>query len=138
MKKLALSIALFVSALACSSHARAQLSMAWHTMDGGGGTSSGATLSISGTIGQPDGSGPTLVGTATNVDGGFWPGFTIAPPCPADFNDDGAVDFFDYDAFVVCFEGGACPPGKSADFDNDTAIDFFDYDAFVVAFELGC
>ncbi len=58
--------------------------------------------------------------------------------CPADFNSDGAVDFFDYDDFVVCFEGGACPPGKTADFNNDTAVDFFDYDDFVVAFEAGC
>ncbi|MEK6703849.1 MAG: hypothetical protein AABZ53_16440 [Planctomycetota bacterium] len=62
-----------------------------------------------------------------------------APPaCSADFDGDGTVDFFDYDALVNCFEGLACPPGKSADFDGDGAIDFFDYDAFVVAFETGC
>ncbi|MEK6701551.1 MAG: GC-type dockerin domain-anchored protein [Planctomycetota bacterium] len=54
--------------------------------------------------------------------------------CRADFNGDGAIDFFDYDAFVVAFEAGA--PG--ADFDGDGAIDFFDYDAFVRAFEAGC
>ncbi|MEK6701002.1 MAG: hypothetical protein AABZ53_01985 [Planctomycetota bacterium] len=58
--------------------------------------------------------------------------------CSADFDGDGTVDFFDYDAFVVCFEGGACPPGKTADFDGDGTVDFFDYDAFVVAFEGGC
>ncbi|MEK6703396.1 MAG: TIGR03790 family protein, partial [Planctomycetota bacterium] len=58
--------------------------------------------------------------------------------CPADFNSDGAVDFFDYDDFVQCFEGSSCPPGQSADFDGDGSIDFFDYDAFVEAFELGC
>ncbi len=62
----------------------------------------------------------------------------IAMLCPGDFNSDGAVDFFDYDDFVTCFEGGACPPGRTADFNNDTAIDFFDYDDFVVAFEAGC
>ncbi|MEK6703218.1 MAG: hypothetical protein AABZ53_13210 [Planctomycetota bacterium] len=60
------------------------------------------------------------------------------PPCPADFDADGTVDFFDYDAFVVCFSGEACPPGKTADFDADGTVDFFDYDAFVVAFEAGC
>ncbi|MEK6702944.1 MAG: hypothetical protein AABZ53_11815 [Planctomycetota bacterium] len=60
------------------------------------------------------------------------------PPCPADFNQDGAVDFFDYDEFVTCFEGLACPPGVTADFNNDTAVDFFDYDEFVVAFETPC
>ncbi|MEK6700764.1 MAG: hypothetical protein AABZ53_00745 [Planctomycetota bacterium] len=59
-------------------------------------------------------------------------------PCPADFNCDGAVDFFDYDDFVVCFEGGACPAGTTADFDGDSTVDFFDYDAFVVAFETPC
>lgn len=58
--------------------------------------------------------------------------------CPADFDGDGTPDFFDYDAFVVCFEGGSCPPGKTADFDGDGTVDFFDYDAFVVAFEAGC
>ncbi len=63
--------------------------------------------------------------------------FTIGQ-CPADFNSDGAVDFFDYDEFVQCFEGGTCPPGKTADFNNDTAVDFFDYDQFVQAYELGC
>ncbi|MEK6702523.1 MAG: hypothetical protein AABZ53_09685, partial [Planctomycetota bacterium] len=60
------------------------------------------------------------------------------PACAADFDADGSVDFFDYDAFVNCFEGLACPPGKTADFDGDAAVDFFDYDAFVIAFEAGC
>ncbi|MEK6702391.1 MAG: hypothetical protein AABZ53_09020 [Planctomycetota bacterium] len=59
-------------------------------------------------------------------------------PCPADFDGDGTLDFFDYDAFVICFEGGACPPGQTADYDADGTVDFFDYDAFVVAFEAGC
>ncbi len=58
--------------------------------------------------------------------------------CGADFDGDGTVDFFDYDAFVRCFEGGTCPPGKTADFDGDGSVDFFDYDAFVVEFEAGC
>ncbi len=71
----------------------------------------------------------------------FWDDITFAqvvPGCPADFNGDTAVDFFDYDDFVTCFEGGACPPGKTADFNNDTAVDFFDYDDFVNAFETPC
>lgn len=58
--------------------------------------------------------------------------------CVGDFDCDGTVDFFDYDAFVTCFEGGACPPGKTADVDGDGAVDFFDYDAFVRAFESPC
>jgi hypothetical protein len=58
--------------------------------------------------------------------------------CPADFNGDGFLDFFDYDDYVNCFETGACPPGRTADFNGDGFADFFDYDAFVTAFEQGC
>ncbi len=57
--------------------------------------------------------------------------------CEADFNRDGFLDFFDFDDFVVCFEGGACPPDRSADFNGDGFADFFDYDDFVIAFEAG-
>ena len=58
--------------------------------------------------------------------------------CPADFNGDGFVDFFDYDDFVTCFEGGECPLGRNADMNFDGFVDFFDFDDFVAAFELGC
>ncbi len=58
----------------------------------------------------------------------------ISSGCPADFNNDGAVDFFDYDDFVFAFELGL----PTADFNHDSAIDFFDYDEFVIAFEIGC
>ncbi len=73
----------------------------------------------------------------------YWDDVTYAqvpptPDCPADFNDDGFLDFFDFDDFVVCFEGGACPPGKSGDYNGDGFADFFDYDDFVVDFETGC
>jgi len=63
--------------------------------------------------------------------------FTLAG-CPADFNRDGFLDGFDYDAFVQCFEAGPCPQGQTADFNNDTFTDGFDYDDFVTAFEQGC
>jgi hypothetical protein len=58
--------------------------------------------------------------------------------CPADINGDGFLDFFDYDAYVACFEGLGCPPGETADFNGDGFVDFFDYDDFVAAFEMGC
>jgi hypothetical protein len=69
--------------------------------------------------------------------GGFW-GVETLGVCPADYNEDGSVDFFDYDDFVMCFEGSACPPGRTADFNKDGDIDFFDYDDFVIAFDAGC
>jgi predicted outer membrane repeat protein len=81
----------------------------------------------------------TGLGTAPIVDVGAFeaPG---VPDCPADFNGDGFLDFFDYDDFVACFEGGTCPGNDpyAADFNNDAFIDFFDYDEFALAFEVGC
>ncbi len=63
---------------------------------------------------------------------------TRAALCPADFNRDGFIDFFDYADFVVCFETGTCPAGGTADFNGDGFVDFFDYGDFVAAFETGC
>jgi hypothetical protein len=54
--------------------------------------------------------------------------------CPADFNCDGFVDFFDFDEFVLAFESGT----PAADFNSDGFVDFFDFDDFVLAFETGC
>jgi len=52
--------------------ARAQsYSINWYTVDGGGGTSTGGVYSVSGTIGQPDASGP-MSGGNYSVTGGFW------------------------------------------------------------------
>ncbi|MEK6701668.1 MAG: hypothetical protein AABZ53_05355 [Planctomycetota bacterium] len=94
-----------------------------------------ATLTLTGTQATDAGSYDCVVtsacGTATS-------GAAMLTVCAADFDCDGTVDFFDYDAFVMCFEGLACPPDKTADFDQDGSVDFFDYDAFVVAFETPC
>ena len=63
---------------------------------------------------------------------------TSTPVCPADFNRDCFVDFFDYSDYVTCFEGDGCPAGRSADYNGDGFADFFDYADFVAAFEVGC
>lgn len=62
----------------------------------------------------------------------------LEEPCDSDFNGDGFTDLFDYDQFVECFEGGACPPGRTADFNGDGFTDFFDFDTFAAAFEGVC
>jgi len=51
--------------------ALAQYTISWHTIDGGGGTSTGGVYSVSGTIGQPDAGGPMTNGQYA-VTGGFW------------------------------------------------------------------
>ncbi|HXJ72420.1 MAG TPA: hypothetical protein VNM37_06190, partial [Candidatus Dormibacteraeota bacterium] len=50
---------------------RAQFSIDWFTIDGGGGTSTGGVYSVSGTIGQPD-AGLTMSGGNFSLTGGFW------------------------------------------------------------------
>ena len=54
--------------------------------------------------------------------------------CPADFNGDGQVDFFDYLDFIEAFAA----EDPSADFNGDGQIDFFDYLDFIAAFVEGC
>ncbi len=54
--------------------------------------------------------------------------------CPADFNRDGDIDFFDYLDFVDAFSSWA----PMADFNSDGDVDFFDYLDFVDRFSSGC
>ena len=54
-----------------------------HTVDGGGGTSSGGNFEIQGTIGQPDADPlQPSTGGGFEVTGGFWPGLAPASPQP--------------------------------------------------------
>ena len=63
---------LFLSFLLAASAARAQqYSVDWYKVAGGGGTSTGGTYQVSGTIGQPDASG-AMSGGNFSVTGGFW------------------------------------------------------------------
>jgi hypothetical protein len=48
-----------------------QYSIDWYKIAGGGGTSTGGTYQVSGTIGQPDASG-AMTGGNYSVTGGFW------------------------------------------------------------------
>jgi hypothetical protein len=75
-----------------------------------------------------------IVAAGLDNDPRVWEMAFPSPRCPADFNGDDFVDFFDYDAFVASFERA----GERADFNRDCFLDFFDYDAFVEAFETGC
>ncbi|MDX2146876.1 MAG: hypothetical protein SFZ23_05090 [Planctomycetota bacterium] len=55
-------------------------------------------------------------------------------PCPADFNSDGQVDFFDFLDFAAAFASD----DPAADFDQSGQVDFFDYLDFAEEFDLGC
>jgi hypothetical protein len=59
------------TALLLTGSADAQYSIEWHTIDGGGGTSTGGVYSVSATIGQPD-AGAVMSGGNYTLQGGFW------------------------------------------------------------------
>ena len=91
-----------------ASAAHAQVDLTWNTIDGGGGTSSAGTLSLSMTIGQPD-AGSMASGVFT-LDGGFWTG---AP------------------GFAACYancDGSTTPPILNAN----------DFQCFLNAYAAGC
>ena len=48
-----------------------QYSIDWYKIAGGGGTSTGATYQVSGTVGQPD-AGGAMTGGNYSLTGGFW------------------------------------------------------------------
>ena len=95
--------------------------LSWHTIDGGGGTSTGGDLSLSGTIGQPDASAMTS-GAFTLV-GGFWAVSGGASKfCPQDISPgsgDGIIGPADLAELLASW--GQCP-GCPADFDQTGAV----------------
>ena len=69
-----------VALLVLASVAQAQFSIDWHTIDGGGGMSSGGSFSLNGTIGQPDANARPMTGGAFSLTGGFWTLFAVQTP----------------------------------------------------------
>jgi hypothetical protein len=51
----------------------------WYKVSGGGGTSTGGTYQVSGTIGQPDASG-AMTGGSYSLTGGFWSLYAVQTP----------------------------------------------------------
>ncbi len=97
-----------------------------HTIDGGGAMfSAGGEYELSGTIGQPDASGPMTSGEY-ELTGGFW--FALAP---GDCNEDGGVNLFDYDSFEACLsgpDGGPLSPECACfDIDGNGTVDMLDF-----------
>ena len=73
LDKRLLLLGLALVLLATSALAEAQtFSLTWWTVDGGGGTSTSASYSLRGGIGQPDAG--VLDGGVYILGGGFWPG----------------------------------------------------------------
>lgn len=67
MKKSLLFLGLLIPTISFAQN----YSIDWYEIAGGGGTSTGATYQVTGTIGQPDASG-AMTGGSYSLTGGFW------------------------------------------------------------------
>ena len=95
----------------------------WNTIDSGGGTISGGSYTLTGTIGQPDATYSD--GGRYELLGGFWPG---GPVC--------IVDFHDFARFAQYWlQGGS---GLPADLYQDDTIDEKDLREFVAQWLYEC
>jgi hypothetical protein len=65
-------VALLAGSWALGASAASHWTIPWHTVDGGGGTSTGGGYSLAGTVGQHD-AGPMSAGEYV-LAGGFWGG----------------------------------------------------------------
>lgn len=126
-------------ALALPAHA--QLAIDFYTIDGGGGTSSGGSYTISGTIGQPDASTTVLSGGSYELRGGFWHA-AVPEPCTADWNGNNIVNTSDFVAYLNDFN--AVQGGGSFTYnDPDIAppigvLNTADFVAYLNAYNTGC
>ena len=91
---------------------------------------------------RPSDGGPSeYFGSSVAIENGFAVGGSIlfgpgsayvfsvpTPPCPADLNDDGAIDFFDISQFLT----------DQIDWNEDTVFDFFDISGYLTAYSTGC
>ena len=131
-----LSATITVLALAAGSLAVAvggPFEINWHTMDGGGGTSSGGSFELSGTIGQAD-AGAAMTGGSYAVSGGFWAGGEAASSCLADLNGDGTVDAADLATMLGAWGSN---PGSPADLDDNGDVNAADLAILLGAWQHG-
>lgn len=99
-----------------------------YTIGSGGGTSTGGTYTLSGTIGEISASNQVLAGGAYTLRGGFW-ALPTAPDYTYDVNGDGFIT--PADAVFVVNRIGQAPTGENApaDIDRDGDIDEDDANA---------
>jgi hypothetical protein len=115
-----------------------QLQLDWYTIDGGGGTSSGGGLSITGTIGQPDAAAASS--GVLECAGGFWSGLLSPSQCYANCDSSTAVPVLNVADFI-CFLNKFAALDPYANCDASTApptLNVADFICFLNRFAAGC
>jgi hypothetical protein len=108
-------LAIFI--MAVSLPAIADYEISWHTIDGGGGTSTGGDFALVGTIGQPDVG--EMVGGDYQLSGGFWPRGPILS-CFVNFEHFAELSLRWLDS--PCNEGNNFCEGADLDFSFDVGL----------------
>ncbi len=121
--RLAVLMTLLVVLIAPAASSEGAYVLDWSTIDGGGGTSSGGSYTLTGTIGQPD----AAYSASGNYEllGGFWPG---GPLC--------IVDFYSFARFAEQWLDKGV--GLEADLSGDDKVDFADLKRFVAEWLYFC
>ncbi len=129
---------LFALSAACGvATAGGNFAITSYTIDCGGGTSSGGTLSLIGVIGQPD-AGPELSGSTFTLRGGFLPGvIPTSTLCPGDANGDQAVNFADLEILLDNW-ATTVPVDMDGDFNGDATVNFADLEILLDAWGSNC
>lgn len=120
---MALSVILMIASPAMTGG----LDLSWYSIDGGGGDSASGTITLTGSIGQPDAG--IMTGASLELRGGFLAAASAAA-IPGDCDADGDVDLLDYACIEPCITGpdGALLVGCDVfDFDSDNDVDLADF-----------
>jgi hypothetical protein len=104
-----------------------ELAIDWWTVDSGGGMSStGGTLELSGTVGQPD-AAVALTGGSLELVGGFWPAFAGADEfCYGDLDGDRDIDLSDLATLLGQYGQTSGMNYEDGDLDGDGDVDLSD------------
>ena len=104
-------------------HGRGGFDLSWHTVDGGGGTSTGGNFTLTGTIGQHAHAGAPMTGGGFSVTGGFW-AIDITPgpiTCLGDLDNNNQVNGIDLGILL-----NQWLTDGTADFNNDNTVNGID------------
>jgi hypothetical protein len=124
--------AITLSAGPASAQMGPNLDLTWSTIDAGGGTSSGAGFTLTGTIGQPDAG--TMSGVGFELSGGFWAGAGGPPPCYPDCNGSTTLTVADFG----CFQTKFVAQDPYADCNQSGTLTVADFGCFQTSFVAGC
>ena len=128
-------LVLITTAVIANTYSGPSYDLSWHSIDSGGGRSTGGAYELTVTIGQHDASGEMLGGAYT-LRGGFMT-LPAAIPCLADSDNSGAVNVTDLLALLGAWGVCSVPPaGCPSDINTDGLVNVTDLLALLGAWGL--